>query len=333
MKVVIPLAGFGTRLRPLTYTHPKPLLNVAGKPLLGHVLDALSGLDVEEVTFIIGYLGEQIREYVTANYHFPARFVEQKELLGQAHALWLAREGIEGPVMIIFVDTLFEADLTEISRMSADGIIYVKEVEDPRRFGVVRVTGPDQTITQLIEKPSGFDDRLAVIGVYYVKDGASLMQAVGKLLEQQLMTKGEYYLADALQLMIDGGAHLVAREVTVWEDCGKPETVLATNRYLLDHGHVNHGDTAPRNSVIVPPVHLGKGVVLEEAVVGPYATVADGAAVRRAVISNSIVGKGAIVEDTVLTNSLIGDEAIVRGRPSRLNVGDSSQIDFGGGTE
>ena len=333
MKVLIPLAGFGTRLRPLTYTRPKPLLNVAGKPVLGHILDALAGLEVEEVTFVIGYLGEQIREYVTTNYRFPARFVEQKELLGQAHALWLAREGIAGPVLIIFVDTLFEADLSETARLPADGIIYTKEVADPRRFGVVKVIGPDERIVRLIEKPDSFEDRQAVIGVYYVKNGAWLMGAIDDLLAQQRMTKGEYYLADALQVMIDQGAHFVAREVAVWEDCGKPETVLATNRYLLDHGRGNQGNVAPGNSVIVPPVHLGAGVVLDKAIVGPYATVADGAVVRRAVVSDSIVGKEALVEDSILTGSLIGDYAVVRGRPRKLNVGDSSQIDFGNNNE
>jgi glucose-1-phosphate thymidylyltransferase len=328
MKVVIPLAGFGTRLRPLTYTRPKPLLNVAGKPVLGHVLDALQGLDVEEVTFIIGYLGDQIREYVASNYPFPARFVEQNELLGQAHALWLARESLAGEILIIFVDTIFEADLAEIGRLTADGVIYTKEVEDPRRFGVVRVEGADQTVVKLIEKPDGFDDRQAIIGVYYVRDGAWLARSIGSLLERQQQTKGEYYLADALQLMIDDGAHFVAREVSVWEDCGKPETVLGTNRYLLDHGHGDHGDLAPVNSVIVDPVHLGHGVQLIDAIVGPYATVADGAIVRRSIVSDSIVGKGALVEDSVLSGSLIGDEALVRGRPRKLNVGDSSQIDF-----
>jgi glucose-1-phosphate thymidylyltransferase len=333
MKVLIPLAGFGTRLRPLTYTRPKPLLNVAGKPVLGHILDALNGLDVEEVTFVIGHLGEQIREYVTRHYRFSARFVEQKELLGQAHALWLAREGIEGPALIIFVDTLFEADLGEIAHLDVDGIIYTKEVEDPRRFGVVRVTGPDQTIVKLIEKPDSLEDRRAVIGVYYVRDGAWLMRAIGDLMAQQRMTRGEYYLADALQVMIDQGAHFVAREVAVWQDCGKPETVLATNRYLLDHGHGNGSNMPLTNAVIIPPVHLGSGVTIEEAVIGPYATVANGAVVRRSVISDSIIGEAALVEDTILTSSLIGDHAVVRGRPRKLNVGDSSQIDFGGAGE
>lgn len=329
MKVLIPLAGFGTRLRPLTYTRPKPLLNVAGKPVLGHVLDALTGLDVEEVTFVIGYLGEQIRDYVKANYSFPACFVEQKELLGQAHALWLAREHAEGPVLIIFVDTLFEAKLAEIAKADVDGIVYTKEVEDPRRFGIARVQGPDQTIVRLIEKPEGFGDRLAVIGVYYVRDGAWLMRAIGELLNEKRMTKGEYYLADALQRMIDQGGHFVARNVAMWEDCGQPETVLSTNRYLLEHGHGNGSEIPVSNSVIVRPVHLGKGVVVEGSVIGPYATVADGAVVRNSVVSDSIIGKEALVEHTILSGSLIGDYAVVRGHPRRLNVGDSSQIDFG----
>ncbi len=328
MKVLLPLAGLGARLRPLTYTHPKPLLNVAGKPVLGHVLDALNDLPVEEVTFIIGYLGEQIREYVTANCRYPARFVEQKELLGQAHALWLAHEGITGPVLIIFVDTIFEADLLEIPKVNADGVIYVKEVADPRRFGVAKVTGPDNTILTLIEKPDGFEDRLAVGGIYYLADGARFMRTTEQMLAQGRMTKGEYYLADALQMMIEQGAHIVARQMAVWQDCGKPETMLETNRYLLTRGHANRPAGSAGNSLIVPPVFVGEGAILEESVVGPYVTVVDGAVIRRSVISDAIIGRGARVEDAILAATLIGDGAVVRGRPHALVIGDSSQIDL-----
>ncbi|MEA3407551.1 MAG: nucleotidyltransferase family protein, partial [Chloroflexota bacterium] len=175
MKVVIPLAGFGTRLRPHTWSKPKPLMNVAGKPVLGHVLDAFEAVDVQEVVFVIGWLGDQIREYVQANYGFEAHYVVQEELKGQAHAIYLAREYLEGPCLIAFVDTLFEADLSGLPAVDADGVLFVQEVEDPRRFGVV--VERDDRIVQLIEKPEGFEHRKAMIGVYYVREGAELVSA------------------------------------------------------------------------------------------------------------------------------------------------------------
>ncbi len=323
MKVIIPLAGFGTRLRPHTYTKPKPLVNVAGKPVLGHILDKLCCLDVEEIVFITGYLGDQIEHYVETNYHYPARFIEQKELLGQAHALYLARDVLSGPLVIIFVDTIFDADLSVLAEEQADGVIYVKEVEDPRRFGVVVVR--DGRITQLIEKPDSMENNLAVIGLYYVKDAQFLMRSVGELIERDIKTKGEYFLADALQIMIDRGARFRAERVDVWEDCGKPETVLQTNRYLLKQsgGHVGKLD----NSVVIPPVYIADSAQVSESVIGPYVTIAEGSVVRRSIIQDSIINKGAFIEDAVLAQSLIGDNAVVRGTFDRLNVGDSSQID------
>jgi glucose-1-phosphate thymidylyltransferase len=324
MKVVIPLAGFGTRLRPHTFTKPKPLVNVAGKPVLGHILDKLQGLDIEEIVFVVGYMGEQIKQYVDAHYTFPARYVEQKELLGQAHALHLAREYLSGPLIIIFVDTIFEADLSELVDEPADGVIYVKEVEDPRRFGVVIVQ--DDTIRRLVEKPETMENNLAVIGVYYVKDAGKLVRAIDELIERDIKTKGEYFLADALQLMIDRGARFRAAPVEVWEDCGKPETVLHTNRYLLERsgGQVNH---PLENSIIIPPVYIADSARVVESIVGPYVTIDDGSVVERSILQDSIINKGAHIEDAMLQQSLIGDHAVVRGAFERLNVGDSSQID------
>src|SRR5579871_2789205 len=189
MKVIIPLAGFGTRLRPHTYTKPKPLINVAGKPVLGHLLDKIAGLDIEEYIFVVGYLGEQVEEYVNTNYTLNARFVEQKELLGQAHAIWLAREYLDdGPVFILFVDTLFEADLSNLERPDADAVIFVKEVEDPRSFGVVTLD-KDNYITSFVEKPRTMDNRLAVVGLYYFKNGNKLINAIKELMERKIMTK------------------------------------------------------------------------------------------------------------------------------------------------
>jgi glucose-1-phosphate thymidylyltransferase len=328
MKVIIPLAGFGTRLRPHTYTKPKPLVNVAGKPVLGHILDKLSGLDLEEVIFIVGYLGEQIRTYVEANYHFPARYVEQKELLGQAHAIWLAREYAQGEMLIIFVDTIFDTDLMAASQIDADGVLYVKEVEDPRRFGVVVMENGH--ITRLVEKPDTDEHKLAVIGVYYIRDSQWLMRAIDQLMQRQIQTKGEFYLADALQLMIDEGARFVPEAVDVWEDCGKPETVLHTNRYLLGKVGCNEACTDLINTTVIPPVYIATTARVENSVIGPYATIADRARVSNSIVRDSIIDEGAQISETILDQSLIGKDAIVRGRYRRLNVGDSSQVDFSG---
>ncbi|MBM4429630.1 MAG: nucleotidyltransferase [Chloroflexi bacterium] len=326
MKVIIPLAGFGTRLRPHTYTKPKPLISVAGKPVLGHILDKLIGLDIEEIIFIVGYLGDQIRDYVTANYHFPARYIEQKELKGQAHAIYLAKEHMSGPVLIIFVDTIFETDLARLAQESADGILYVKEVVDPRRFGVV-VTDSG-FITRLVEKPVTPVSNLAVIGLYYVKDSPMLIDCIADLIGKDIRTQGEYFLADAFQLMIDRGARFIARTVEVWEDCGKPETVLHTNRYLLEHGGAQ--EIATDNSVLISPVHIAESAVIKDSVIGPYVSVAEGATIVRSIIRDSIINEGAYIADANLSQSLIGRDANVRGSAQRLNVGDSSQVDLAG---
>jgi glucose-1-phosphate thymidylyltransferase len=330
MKVIIPLAGFGKRMRPHTWSKPKPLLNVAGKPVLGHILDKLADLDVEvdELIFIVGWLGDQIQEFYEASgYPYPARYVEQRELLGQAHAIWLAREYLTGPVVIIFVDTIFEADLAGLELSGLDGILYVREVEDPRRFGVAVMDG-DGLVTHLVEKPSTFEDRLAVIGVYYIRDAAWLLRAIEELMSCDIQTKGEFYLADAYTLMIRQGARFGVREVSVWEDCGTPQDVLMTNRYLLDHGQNTGKVASVVDSVIIPPVYIARSAQVEHSIVGPYVTIAENSIVKQSIVRDSIIDEGAYIDDTMLDRSLIGKDAVVRGRYRVLNVGDSSQVDF-----
>jgi glucose-1-phosphate thymidylyltransferase len=327
MKAVIPLAGFGTRLRPHTYTKPKPLVNVAGKPVLGHILDKLLDLELEEIIFIVGYLGQQIESYVQTHYAFNARYVEQKEMLGQAHAISLARDFLPGRGLIIFVDTIFETDLSHLDRVDGDGLIYVKEVEDPRRFGVAVVENGH--IIRLIEKPTSMEHNLAVIGLYYIRDMPWLMASISRLMETGITIGGEYYLADALQLMVNDGAHLVAQPVEVWKDCGKPETVLETNRYLLTHGHGNGQQITTEDSLIIPPVHIDPTAHIVRSIVGPYVTIAPRCEVRDSVVRDSIIDEGAHIADTMLEASLIGKEASVQGRYQRLNVGDSSSVDLG----
>ncbi|MBN1217642.1 MAG: NTP transferase domain-containing protein [Anaerolineae bacterium] len=327
MNVIIPLAGFGTRLRPHTYTRPKPLINVAGRPVLGHILDKLVDLKVEEIVFIVGYLGDQVKSFVDECYDFKTHYVEQKELLGQAHAIYLAKDLLEGPTVILFVDTLFEANLKRLQNEPSDGVIYVKEVPDPRRFGVTLVNEAGQ-ITRLIEKPNSMKDNLAVIGLYYVKDIQRLIGAIKTLMDKNIQTKGEFYLADALQLMIDDGAVLKPEPVNVWLDCGKPETVLETNRYLLKHNMDNSNQVASINSIILPPVHIDPSVKIKNSIIGPYVTVAANCEIEDSIIRDSIVDEETYVKDAMLEESLIGRKVDLIGRFRKLNLGDSAQISF-----
>jgi glucose-1-phosphate thymidylyltransferase len=325
MKVIVPLAGWGTRLRPHTYTKPKPLLQVAGKTVLDHVLDRLEELDIQEVVFIIGHLGEQIKEYVEANYDFATSYVEQKELKGQAHALYLAREHLAGPVFIIFADTIFEANLSFLKDVSSDGVAFVKEVDDPRRFGVV--TLEEGFITRFIEKPDEPISNLALVGMYYIKNSLLFLECIEAVLRDDIKTKGEYYLADALQLMVDRGARLEISTVEVWEDCGKPETMLTTNRYLLRKS--GGQETETNNSVIIPPVYIASSASITNSVIGPYVSVAGEVMIEESIISDSIIDQGAHIRHALLRESLIGSHTWVRGNFQQVDIGDDSRVDLG----
>jgi glucose-1-phosphate thymidylyltransferase len=326
MQVIIPMAGFGKRLRPLTHTRPKPLVNVAGKPVLGHVLDSLSELEITELLCITGYLGEQIEEYIQQSYTVPARFFVQQELNGQSPAVYLCKDYASGPVLVIFVDTIIQADLAALRTETADVVTFVKEVEDPSRFGVAKL-GPDGWVTRLVEKPEGtLHGNLALVGFYYVREVQELMRAIETQLARHIQTKGEYYLADAFNIMLDGGARMRVQEVNVWEDCGKPETVLETNRYLLEHGLDNSAEIEHDKCIIVPPVNIHPSARIERAIVGPHVTVAAGCKIQDAVIRNSIIDEGAEVRVALLERSLIGRNALVSDHFDSYNVGDSSSV-------
>jgi glucose-1-phosphate thymidylyltransferase len=330
MKVIIPMAGYGTRLRPHTWSKPKPLVTVAGKPVLGHVLDTVAGLPfVDEVIFIVGYLGQQIEEYV--HQAFPrlrARFIEQRELLGQSHAIWLAREHLSGPMLMIFVDTLIEADLSRLAQEQSGAVAFVKAVPDPRRFGVAEV-GPQGRVTRLVEKPQDTANNLAVVGLYYFADSTALLHAIETQMERGAQLKGEYFLADAINVLLDGGLEMRVEPVEVWMDCGTPESLLGTNRYLLDHGRDNSVEAARRPQVLViPPVYIDPTAELHQAVIGPHVTVAADCVIERSILQDSIIDAGSSIVDTTLSQSLIGRDARVVGRHRSLNVGDSSEVGF-----
>jgi glucose-1-phosphate thymidylyltransferase len=330
MKIVIPLAGFGKRLRPHTFTKPKPLIIVAGKPVLGHVLDMFETLDfVDEIIFIVGHLGEQIEEYVAKEYpHIRARYFRQEELNGQSTALYLARDYLQGPMLMVFVDTIIKTDLSALKYETADAITWVKPVDDPRRFGVAEV-GPDGLVKRLIEKPADVKNNLVVVGFYYFKQSELLIEAIGEQIRRDIRTQGEYFLADAVNLLLARGVKMRVEPVDVWLDCGKTETVLETNRYLLEHGHDNSAEACGDDGcVIVPPVNIHPSAQISHAVVGPHATVAAHCVVVNSIIRDSILDEGAVVQDALLSLSLIGRTAKVLGRFRSFNVGEASEVGF-----
>jgi glucose-1-phosphate thymidylyltransferase len=333
MKVIIPLAGYGKRLRPHTFTKPKPLVNVAGKPVLGHVLDMFESLGgVDEIIFIVGHLGEQIEDYVRKNYpHIRASYFEQTELNGQSTAIYLARERLSGasagPLLMVFVDTIVETDLRGLKAESADAIAWVKEVEDPRRFGVAEVGG-DGWVTRLIEKPNDVKNNLVVVGFYYFKDSGALMDAIREQVEKDIRTKNEYFLADAVNLMLQRGLRMRVQKVGVWLDCGTTETVLETNRHLLAHGQDNSAGVNAEGYTIIPPVNIHPTAKISRSIIGPHATIGAGALVEDSIVQDSILDEGATVTGALLRQSMVGKDAKVSGRFRAFNVGEASEVGF-----
>lgn len=311
-------------MRPHTHTRPKPLISLAGKPILGHILDALPP-DPEEVVFITGEMPEAIEQYIAANYRFPARYLQQVEPKGPGHAVYLARGLVTGPVLITYSDTLFEADLTTVDQTDADGVIFVKEVEDPRRFGVAVVE--NGAIKELVEKPQEPRSNLAAIGTYYIRDAELLFRCIEEVSSEKREGQGEIYVTDALQRMIDAGARLEASGVGAWYDCGTVDAVLETHRHLLGKKSIQT-PTTPREgiteSVLVSPVYIAGSARITHSVVGPYVTIGHGSTVERSVLSDCIVGERARIENCLLRRSIVGDETRVAGRTQELNIGDHS---------
>ncbi|MEK7310491.1 MAG: sugar phosphate nucleotidyltransferase, partial [Chloroflexota bacterium] len=256
-----------------------------------------------------------------------ACYLDHRELNGQSSAVYLAKERLSGPMLIAFVDTIVETDLSVLANETADAVAWVKQVEDPRRFGVA-IVGPEGYVTRLIEKPTDIKDNLVVVGFYYLKDSQAFMRAIEEQITNNIKTKNEYFLADALQLMLDKGMKMRVQPVEVWEDCGKPETVLHTNRYLLDHGHDNSAEVKANGSIIIPPVHIDPSAKLVNSIIGPHVTIAAGCRVEYSVVRDSILDEGATIQNALLAQSLIGKDARVSSRFRTFNVGDSSEVGF-----
>lgn len=326
MKIILPMAGFGTRLRPHTWSVPKPLVPLAGKAMIDHVFDRLLPLNPEEIICIVGYLGDQIEAYLTERYSVPLRFVEQPEMRGQADAIALTRGMVDGPSLVMFADTIFEADFTPLPKLHAeglDGAIYVKEIDDPRRFGIA-VTDEDGIAMQLVEKPENPVSNLALVGIYYFHDTGTLYEAIDTLIKSGKTLKGEYFLADAVQVLIDRGQKLKTLTVPVWEDCGKPEEMLQTNRYLLTRNDPEPGEYP--DSAIIRPSFVDPTAKIARSVVGPHASIGAGATLDGVVISNSVVGEGVTLTNTVLTASILSVGAQVTRTARRLNLGATSEV-------
>ncbi|MEP6572914.1 MAG: sugar phosphate nucleotidyltransferase [Gemmatimonadota bacterium] len=322
MQVIIPLAGKGTRLRPHTHLVPKPLLKVAGRPVMEWVMDRLAGLDVTELIFITGHLKDQIESYARGRYTIPCRFIEQKVQDGTAGAINLARPYVNGPVLIIFVDTVFEADLTLINRTDADGIIWAKEVEDYQRFGVV-VTDKDGFMTRIIEKPSTPISKLANIGLYYIRAVDSLWAGIDHTLKSPA-NKGEFYLTDAFQYMIEHGNKILAAEVGGWYDCGKLDTLLETNEILLQKGSARRREFP--GVTINDPVLIQDGVTIERSTIGPNVTLEAGTTVSDSTLAHTIVGQKGTIRKSRLHHSMLGDRVSIEGMNGSITVGDDSEV-------
>jgi glucose-1-phosphate thymidylyltransferase len=329
MKAVIPLAGKGTRLRPQTYLTPKPLLRVGGKPVMSYILDDLQELGIEEIVFVIGYLGDVVKDYMAEEYpSIRPEYVVQEVQDGTAGAVKLAEPFVDDEVLILFVDTLFEADLSIAKRLdpSWSGVLWAKEVEDYQRFGVI-VTDADSAMTRIVEKPSEPISKLANIGLYHIRDSKLLFEGIDRTLAVPPGPSGEFYLTDAFQYMVDQGSKLMVAPVAGWYDCGKPETLLDTNRHLLEttRGGVAQGATLD-STVLGEPVRIEEDAVLSGSRVGPNVTVERGARIVNSSLRDCIIGPGAVVEGSELSDSLVGGYARVVDFRGRLNVLDHSEV-------
>jgi glucose-1-phosphate thymidylyltransferase len=334
LKIVIPMAGYGTRLRPHTWSRPKQLMALADKTVLEHVLDQFNSLpdnlDIEFI-FIVGYLGDKVEAFMKENHpDVKVRYVLQEEMRGQSHAIYLAKEYLNGPMLMVFADTLIETNLDMLGKDDIDAIAWVKPVPDPRRFGVTEI-GTDGLVKRLIEKPKEMHNNLAVVGFYYFKRSEDLIAAIETQIETGVQLKGEFFLADAVNIMLERGTQMRTQRVDIWLDAGTPEAMLETNHYLLEHGHDNSGEAGQRLGVtVISPSFVHPEADVQNSVIGPYASIGTGCKVRDTIIVDSILEDGSQASNIILENSLIGQNAAVSGCPNSLNVGDNSTINFDG---
>jgi len=335
LKVIIPMAGWGTRMRPHTWSKPKPLVSVAGKTSLEHLMDMFTTLpdpaDVEFI-FIVGpYLGEmQIPPFIESHYpDIKAHYVVQAEMKGQSHALWLAREHMHGPMIMCFSDTLMETDFGFLATEPADGVAWVMPVPDPRRFGVAELNA-EGWVKRFIEKPQAMDNNLVVVGCYYFKSAERILAAIEEQMQRGIMLKNEYFMTDAITIMIAGGAKFRTQEIGTWLDTGTIDATLDTNHILLEKKKKQEERGKMEGVTVVEPSFIHPTAEIKESVIGPYASIGAHCKISKARVEESILEEGVTVTSAALTRSLIGRNASIAGRssetPMTLNIGDNSSI-------
>jgi glucose-1-phosphate thymidylyltransferase len=323
MNAIIPVAGIGKRLRPHTLSVPKALLMVGGKPIIGHILDKLKPLKLNRIIFIVGYMGDKIREHVGENYNFDAVYVEQKEQLGLGHAIWLSKEFTENePCIIVYGDTIFDGTIPV--DLTVDGLIGVKSVDDPRRFGIVELE--NGFIKKLIEKPEQPISNLTIVGVNLIRNSRLLFESLDHIIEGEKRTSGEFQLTDALDLMVSNGARFKTFPIDKWFDCGKVETLLSTNRELLLTQEFKGVGQRYKDCTIVPPVFIHESAKIKNSTIGPDVSIDRDSNIKNSTVSDSIINQGARVEDSRLSRSVVGANTVVKGVSGVLNIGDFSEV-------
>jgi glucose-1-phosphate thymidylyltransferase len=333
MRIIVPMAGMGKRMRPHTLTVPKPLVPIAGKPIVQRLVEDIAKVchePIEEVAFIIGDFGKEVENRllkIAESVGARGTISYQDKPLGTAHAILCAKESLEGNVVVAFADTLFKADFKLDT--SADGTIWVQQVEDPRPFGVVKLNDKGE-ITDFVEKPETFVSDLAIIGIYYFKDGAYLRNELQYLLDNNILDKGEFQLTNALENMKNKGTRFIPGKISEWLDCGNKDATVYTNQryldYLRDSDDLVAASARINNSVVIPPVFIGENVVIDNAVVGPYVSIGNGTQVADSVISNSIVQENTVIKFANITNSMLGSFVNYRGTQVDLSLGDYNAL-------
>jgi glucose-1-phosphate thymidylyltransferase len=330
LKIAVPMAGLGTRMRPHTWSKPKPLIALAGRTVLDYVLEQFNSLPDPQNAEYVFIVGPSQHDQVEAHMrlHHPEKkvhFVIQEKMRGQSDALYLAREFLTGPVLMAFSDTLIETDLSILKDCPLDGMAWVRPVPDPRRFGVA-VADAQGNITRLVEKPKEMTNNLVVVGFYYFREGRELMRAIEEQVKRNITLNGEFFLADAVNILLEEGHKFRVNPVEVWMDAGIPDALLETNRYLLEHGRDNSLEAAKAHpgAAIIPPVYIHPSATVESSVIGPYVSLGEECKLCQVVVQNSIIDEGAHVSQMVLDRSLLGRDVQVQGQTARLNLGDSS---------
>ena len=331
MKAIVPVAGAGTRLRPLTYTQPKPLIPVAGKAIISFIIDDLINEGVRDFVFVIGYLGEKVKAYLEKHYpDINMSFVYQNERQGLGHAIWLTKEFIqdEDELIIYLGDTILDVDLKQVVE-SNNSTLVVKKVQDPRGFGVVEIDEEGFAI-KVVEKPNIPKSNLAIVGLYKIMEVSKLIAALDNMIENNLRTYNEFQLTDALQFMIEDGVKFQTSTVNNWFDCGKRDVLLDTNIMLLQReNYTPNIGSATVHTIIIPPVSIGENCNISNSIIGPFVTIGDDANIKSSIIKDSIIGSLVNLDEVVLFRSIIGNDTGVKGLRQSLNIGDNTEIDFG----